>query len=389
MSKEALMELTKIIAKRYLKAKSKKQKTKILDEYCANSGLNRKYAITKIRNFCFRDKIPRKRGRKRKYSGEADTLLIQIWETYGCICGERLQPFLAEGLGVLERFGYIQAGEKIRKEVLSMSLSTVKRRIAGHQKRFGKGKGLSATKPGSLLKKQIPIKTSSWNEEKAGFCEIDLVAHCGGSLSGDFIYTLQFVDIKTTWTERKAVMGKGQTGVFEAIKAIRAQLPFDLLGLDSDNGSEFINHQLWKYCDEENIEFTRSRPYMKKDNAHIEQKNWPLVRKILGYDRFDTQVQLNLINDLYDNELRLFINFFQPTMKLKEKVRIGSKYKRIYDTPRTPYQRVLDCPDIPKEKKDELKRIYVTLDPVTLKKSIDKKVLNIIKSAKENYSQFG
>jgi len=389
MSKGTLMELTTIIAKRYLKAKKRKDKTKILDEFCANSGLNRKYAITKIREICFKERKEGKRGRQNQYSAMADTLLIQVWEAYGNLCGERLHPFLPEGLVVLERCGYIDEAGHVKQEVLSMSLSTVKRRIADHKERMGKGgcKGLSATKPGSLLKKQIPISTQCWDQNKAGHCEIDLVAHCGRSLLGDFIHTLQFVDIKTTWTERRAVMGKGQTGVFKAIKVIEKKLlPFDLKGLDSDNGSEFINHQLLKYCNDNNITFTRSRPYMKKDNAHIEQKNWPLVRKILGYDRFDTQEQLNLINDLYDNELRLYLNFFQPTMKLKEKIRVGSKYKRKYDTPKTPYQRVLECDEVPEERKEELRKIYATLDPVKLKKNIDKKIMRIIKTVRPEKS---
>lgn len=375
------MELTKVVTKRYLKAKTRKEKTKILDEYCANTKHNRKYAIGKIRFICFRDKILQKRGRKKVYSNETDILLLKIWEHFDCICGERLHPYLEEGLSVLERFGYVKASQAIKDEVLSMSLSTVKRRIVRERKLNSRSR-LSSTKPGSLLKKQIPIKTICWDEEKAGFCEIDLVAHCGGSLLGELIYTLQFVDIKTTWTERKAVMGKAQNRVFTEIKKIRNQLPFDLKGLDSDNGSEFINHQLWKYCEEEKIEFTRSRPYMKKDNAHIEQKNWPLVRKVLGYDRFDTQYQLQLINDLYDNELRLFINFFQPTLKLKEKIRVGSKYKRKYGKAKTPYQRVLDCQDVPKEKKEELTSLYLTLDPVKLKKEIDRKIKIIISTVR-------
>lgn len=384
MSKETLMELTKIVAKRYLKAKNRGDKTKILDEYCANSGLNRKYAITKIREFCFKGKKQEGRGRKTVYSACADALLIKIWEFYGCICGERLHPFLPEALNILTKYGYTDETPSVKKEVLFMSMGTVKRRLNSHQRRFGRGRGLSSTKPGSLLKKNIPIRTNQWNENKAGYLEIDLVAHCGGSLLGNFIYTLQGVCIKTTWTERVAVMGKGQTGVFKGIKKTEKQLPFDLLGLDSDNGGEFINDQLWKYCVENGIDFTRSRPYMKKDNAHIEQKNWPLVRKILGYDRFDTREQLDLINDLYDNELRLFINFFQPTMKLKEKIRVGSKYKRKYDTAKTPYQRVLECPEVPEEKKDELRKLYATLDPVKLKKGIDKKVARIVKLSKKN-----
>ncbi len=375
------MELTKVVAQRYLTAKTRKERTKMLDEFCANTKHNRKYAITKIRNFCFKDKIQGKRGRKRLYSNEANVLLIKIWKHFDCICGERLHPYLPEGISVLERCGYIQEKQSVKEEVLQMSLSTVKRRLIRERILNGRSK-FSSTKPGSLLKKQIPIKTICWDEEKAGYCEIDLVAHCGGSLLGDFINTLQFVDIKTTWTERKAVMGKAQNRIFAAIKEIRRQLPFDLKGLDSDNGGEFINQQLWKYCEKNNIEFTRSRPYMKKDNAHIEQKNWPLVRKILGYDRFDTQFQLLLINDLYDNELQLFLNFFQPTLKLKEKLRLGSKYKRIYDKAKTPYQRVLECADITQEKKDKLTALYSSLDPVKLKKEIDRKIKIIISTVR-------
>lgn len=378
------MELTKVVAKRYLKALKRKERTKILDEFCANTKHNRKYAITKIRNICFKDKILGKRGRKRLYSNEANVLLIKVWKHYDCMCGERLHPYLSEGMRVLERCGYIQEKQNVKEEVLQMSLSTVKRRLIRERILNGRSK-FSTTKPGSLLKKQIPIKTICWDEEKAGYCEIDLVAHCGGSLLGEFIYTLQFVDIKTTWTERKAIMGKAQNRVFAAIKAIRSQLPFALKGLDSDNGGEFINHQLWKYCEKNNIEFTRSRPYMKKDNAHIEQKNWPLVRKILGYDRFDTQYQLQQINDLYDNELRLFLNFFQPTLKLKEKIRVGSKYKRKYDPAKTPYQRILECPDVPQEKKDKSKALYSNLDPVKLKKEIDRKIKIIISTVRSGF----
>lgn len=371
------MEYAKAVAARYLTAVSRKRKAIILDEFCRTSGYHRKHAIRKLRRISFRDPAER-RKREKLFSSGADALLIQIWEAYSCICGERLHPFLAEGLRVLERCGHIEAAESVKAEVLGMSLATVKRRITARQKRFGKSRGLSATKPGSLLKKQIPIQTASWNETRAGYGETDLVAHCGGSLSGHFIYTLQLVDIKTTWTERVAVMGKSQKAVFAGIKKIERQLPFPLRGLDSDNGSEFINHHLWKYCEEKKIAFTRSRPYMKKDNAHIEQKNWPLVRKILGYDRFETEGQLRLINDLYDNELRLYLNCFQPTMKLMEKVRVGAKYKRRYDTPRTPCRRVLECSDVPEEKKEELRKLYATLDPVRLRKNIDKKVSRII-----------
>jgi len=376
MTAKTKKEYTKITSERYRKAGKRGEKTKILDEFCATLQCHRKAGIRKLRGI-FRDQ-PDRRSRERLYSAEADALLIEIWEAFGCLCGERLHPFLAEGFSVLERCGRVQAGESVRREVLAMSSATVKRRIACHKKRFGGGKGLSATKPGSLLKRHIPIQTKSWDVSKAGFLEMDLVAHCGGSLSGDFIFTLQTVDIRTTWTERKAVMGKSQRAVFAGILDIEKKLPFPVLGYDSDNGSEFINRQLWEYCQEHGIAFTRSRPYMKKDNAHIEQKNWPLVRKVLGYGRFDTARQLTLINDLYDNELRLYLNFFQPSLKLASKERFGAKIRRKYDGAKTPYQRALECPEVAEEGKEELRILYGALDPVRLKQRIDEKIKIII-----------
>jgi hypothetical protein len=376
MTAKTKKEYARITAERYGRAEKRDEKAKILDEFCATLRCHRKTGIRKLRGV-FHDR-PGRRSREKLYSAEADALLMEVWEAYGCLCGERLHPFLAEGISVLERCGHVRAAESAKGEVLAMSCATVKRRIAGHKKRFGGGKGLSATKPGSLLKRHIPIQTQSWDLKRPGFLEMDLVAHCGGSLSGDFIFTLQTVDILTTWTERKAVMGKGQKAVFAGILDIEGKLPFPVLGYDSDNGSEFINDQLWRYCRERGIVFTRSRPYMKKDNAHIEQKNWPLVRKVLGYDRFDTARQLALINDLYDNELRLYLNFLQPSQKLAAKERFGARIRRRYDGAKTPYQRVLECPEVPEGKKAELRALYETLDPVRLKRRIDEKIKVII-----------
>jgi hypothetical protein len=373
------MELTKTVAARYIKAKNRKEKTKILDEYCANTGLNRKYSIFKINKQNFSYKKKDGRGRKKEYTKEAISLVITAWEVFDKICGERLQPFLAEALSIMERCQIISpVSEVLRASVLKMSCSTVKRIIRAEKVRTEGKSSFSTTKPGTLIKNQIAVRAGPWNEASPGFNEIDLVAHCGGSLLGEFIYTLQFVDIATTWTERRAVMGKGLKAVRKEIEYVHKKLlPFELLGIDSDNGTEFINYHLKRYCEEENITFTRSRPYMKKDNAHIEQKNWPLVRKILGYDRFDTQEELDIINDLYDNELRLYINFFLPTMKLKEKIRVGSKYKRKYDEAKTPFQRVLDSPDVPQEKKDALLKLYQNLNPLQLRHQIDKKIAKL------------
>ncbi len=377
MTMSSRKEYAETVAGRYLKAENRKEKTKILDEFCATLRCHRKHGIRKLSGLNFHDP-PSGRNRGKGYSAETDAVLIEIWQTYGCVCAERLHPFLSEAISKLEQFGHLALNAAVREELLRMSRASIGRRIMGHRKRFGKSRGLSATKPGSLLKRHIPLQTQSWDISKPGFLEMDLVAHCGGSLLGHFIYTLQTVDILTTWTERTAVMGKSQQNVFEGIGKIRCLLPFPLRGLDSDNGAEFINDQLYRYCLNENIRFTRSRPYMKKDNAHIEQKNWPLVRKILGYDRFETGRQLSLINDLYDNELRLYLNFFQPSLKLENKERFGARVKRRYGPAKTPYRRVLECLEVPREKKEELKRLYATLDPVELKKNIDKKISRII-----------
>lgn len=363
-----------IVEKLYEKYKSanKKEKTQILDHFCELTDLNRKYAIEKLKHFKDKDrdkpKIDR-RGKTKKYSDEAEEVLIQIWKNYEKLCALRLHPYLHEAIDKLVQFGYLQTSESVLSEVRNMSLAKVKRLVS--QTRHHNGEhGISTTKPGRLLKNEIPIKTKSWDESRTGYCEIDLVAHCGNSALGDFINTLQFVDINTTWTERRAVLTKSKEVVLAAIKKIRKKLPFELKGIDSDNGSEFLNHRLKGYCDQEGIEFTRSRPYMKRDNAHIEQKNYPYVRKVIGYDRFCTKVQLDAINDLYDNELRLFFNFFQPSMKLKSKTRVNSKYKKVYDEAKTPYQRVLESEDVPQKIKDELKSIYKDLDPVKLLKEI-------------------
>jgi hypothetical protein len=388
MSKKTLMELTQIVAKRYLKAIWRIGKSKILDEYCANSQLNRKYAITKIREICFKNKDPSKdwRWKKKEYSNEAFSLLIDVWQAYDCICWERFHPFIKEWLNKLEQFWYLNPNNKIKVELLKMSLSTVKRAISIHKKNNENEKSkFSTTKPWSLLKHQIPIRLSSqWHEDKPWYWEIDLVAHCWWSLSWDFINTLQYVDINTTWTERWAIMWKWQERTFKSLQKIKSQLPFRLNGIDSDNWWEFINYHLVKYCEDNNIAFTRSRPGQSKDNAHIEQKNYTLVRKVLWYDRFDTDEHLRLINDLYDNELRLFLNFFQPCLKLNKKIRIWSKYKRTYDEAKTPYQRVLESEHIPETTKERLKEIYKNLDPIKLKKSIDSKVMKIIKLTTKN-----
>jgi hypothetical protein len=231
-------------------------------------------------------------------------------------------------------------------------------------------RGRQGTKPGSILKRQIPIRTfAEWDDRRPGFCEVDLVAHDGGSGAGEFCQTLDLVCVATGWTEMRALPTKAQRWVFEALVDIREALPFPLLGLDSDNGGEFINTELFRYCEQEGITFTRTRPYRKNDNCFVEQKNWPVVRQQVGYLRYDTPGELQALRELY-RYLRLYVNFFQPQMKLTSKTRRGAKVSKTFDTARTPYQRVLESPDIADQAKEALRETYLGLNPAQLKRDI-------------------
>jgi hypothetical protein len=229
------------------------------------------------------------------------------------------------------------------------------------------------------LRKQIPIKTNQWDESRPGFVEADTVAHCGDSLSGMFAYTVDFVDIATGWTEQRAVWGKGETGVLEQIKDIELVLPFPLLGFDCDNGGEFLNYHLHRHFAERKqpVHFTRSRAYHKDDNAHVEQKNWTQVRQWLGYDRLDNPKVVPLLNNLYTKEWRLFHNFFCPSVKLIAKERIASKTIKRHDSPKTPYQRIMESPHIQQSVKLALSKQLEKLNPFLLRKAMDRKLKNI------------
>jgi hypothetical protein len=278
---------------------------------------------------------------------------------------------LKEMLAILQRHKEISVTRDIKKKLLRISSATIDRVLRQERKKY-ELKGRSLTKPGTLLKHQIPIRTfSEWNEQRAGFVEIDLVGHEGGNPRGDFIQTLNVTDVYTGWTEMQAVKNKAQIWVFDALKDIRGKLPFDLLGIDSDNGGEFINDHLVRFCHEEQITFTRSRSYRKNDNCFIEQKNYTIVRRYIGYARYDTEIAQKLMNELYGH-LRLYVNFFQPVMKLIQKTRIGSRVRKKYDEPQTPYQRVLASTSVPEIKKEELRQQYANLNPAKLRRQIAK-----------------
>ena len=373
MSQRSKRELFAEIQPRYLKAK-KGEKQKILDEFTASTGYHRKYAIRVLKRG-YKRRPNKPKGRTAIYRGQVVEVLEQIWEIYGRICSKRLHPYLPEGIKVLERCGELELAPETKVLLLQISRSSMDRCLA--PARFHQPHGRSTTKPGSLLKKQIPIRTfADWMEDKPGFLEIDCVAHCGEDPSGQFLYTLTCTDICTGWTEPLALHRRSQEAVCSALDAMRPGLPFALLGIDSDNGGEFINDLLYRYCLNQQITFTRSRPYQKNDQAHVEQKNWSVVRHLIGYDRLDSEEQYALLVSIYQ-DWRLYVNFFQPVLKLSRKERIGNQLIRKYDTARTPYQRVMERDEIPLACKAHLLNLYLSLNPVELRRRIDQKILQL------------
>lgn len=370
MSPKSKNELIEVLRPRYLKA-IKIEKQKMLDEFTAATGYHRKYAIRVLKNQVQKRHNKKTKGYKAIYRGEVTQALEQIWEIYGRICSKRLQPYLPEGIKVLERCQEIQLSQDTKALLLKISSASIDRCL--HPIRIKSSHGLSTTKPGSLLKKLIAVRTfTEWDEERPGFMEIDLVAHCGNTVDGQYLNTLTCTDICTGWTDITALPRRSQQAVCDAISLLRQRLPFPLLGIDSDNGSEFINDLLYRYCLNEEITFTRSRPYKKNDQAHVEQKNWSVVRRTVGYDRWETDQELTLLENIYE-DLRLYINFFQPSLKLIAKERVGNKTIKRYDTAKTPYQRVIERTDISLEAKARLTYTYLKLNPAELRCRIDKK----------------
>jgi hypothetical protein len=372
--------LVRGVSGRYRRS-SKKEKGRILDEFVQMTGYHRTYAAWLLNQQGRKVWVNRKlavvgevgirsrRRRRRVYGEDVKRVLIRLWKLLDYLCGKRLVAALPETIEALERHGEFKLSEKLRCKLLSVSAATIDRLLASEKKKL-QLKGRSLTKPGSLLRQQIPIRTfADWDEARPGFVEMDLVAHEGGSASGDFAYTLDLTDVSTGWTELAAVKNRAQVWVFEALQEIRQRLPFPLLGLDSDNGGEFINHHLKRYCDQEEITFTRSRPYRKNDNCFVEQKNYSVVRRHVGYGRYDTEVELRLLNQLYEY-LRLYVNFFLPSQKLKEKTRQGSRVQKRYHKARTPYRRVLDCEQVAERYKKKLRTQYQKLIPAELHRNI-------------------
>jgi len=378
MNPRARMEYLESIYLRYKRA-NRREKSLILNEFCINCDYHRKHAIrilTKFRRWT--KPKPKKRGKPSVYN---KTCILEplkrIWLASNMPCSKRLKVIIPLWLpSYAKEFGGLPL--ETVKALLRISHATIDRLLKPTRIEYTR-RGRATTKPGTLLRKQIPVRTSQWDETRPGFLEADTVAHCGNTVAGMFIYTVNFTDIVTEWTEQRAVWGKGETGVLEQIKDVENNLPFDLLGFDSDNGGEFINHHLIRHFAQRNqpVSFTRSRSYRKDDNCHVEQKNWTHVRQWFGNYRLNELKIVPLMNDLYKSEWRLYHNFFLPSVKLVEKKVVASKTVKCYDTPKTPYQRVLESPEVPISVKRSLKEQFENLNPFQLRKTMEKKLKRI------------
>ena len=380
MSPLAKKEYLEKIRNRYKKA-SKNEKQLILDEFCQVCNYNRKYAIRLINSKPSNQKSPGTRGRKTHYSDPMiKKVLTDIWVATNLPCSKRLKALLPLWLPHYKE----TLPDLVYLQILSISPASIDRMMKPDRDKFAK-RGLSTTKPGSLLKKKIPVKTNQWDETQPGFVEVDSVAHCGTSMAGMFAFTINCVDIATSWTEQRAVWGKGERGVLQSIENIENSLPFDIQGFDCDNGSEFLNWHLYRYFVQRDkpIKFTRSRPYRKNDNAHVEGKNWTHIRQYLGYERFDNIEIVQQLNELYTSEWRLYFNFFIPSAKLVEKNRVGSKVIKKYDEPKTPFQRIKDSPYIDPEIKAVLQNKFDELNPFDLQKKMASKIKTIMKNVQK------
>jgi hypothetical protein len=373
MAHQSKRDYLRVLYPRYASA-PRKEKAAMLEEFCRVCGYHRKYAIWLLNR-----PLPEPAGKRAvtprlpTYSQAAIGILAKIWEASGYLCSQRLKAALPTWLPwARQRF---RLSLTLERQLLRISPRQMDRRLRD-RKRTLKRRLYGTTRPGSLLKHMIPIKTDHWDVTTPGYLEIDLVSHSGASAAGEFLHTLDCVDIQTGWVERQVVLGKGRAGIVAALQVIEGQLPFPLRGLDSDNGSEFINTHVWAFCQrpgERAIQFTRSRAYKKDDNAHIEQKNWTHVRKLLGWERYDTPDAREAINALYA-DLRIFQNLFQPSMKLVTKVRQGSRLLRRYDTPQTPFQRVLACQQAEHAEGKRLHRTLQATDPFELSRRIDQQL---------------
>jgi len=352
----------------YRQATTVKKKSKLLDAFTATTGYNRKYAMWLLNHAKVEQHTPRHTC-SRHYGPEVQHTLFLVWHAANRICAKRLMPFLPTLVEALARHGHLHLTVECRRQLLSMSAATADRLLRSQYKLAKRG--LSTTQVGTLLKQQIPIRTfEEWNEARPGFLEADLVAHCGTDIEGGYLYTLTLTDVATGWTECLPLLTRSQETVLAALQQAHLLLPFPILGIDTDNWGEFINEKVIAYCEQAHITFTRGRPYLKNDQCFVEQKNGAIVRQVIGYDRLVGEHAYRQLTELY-RALRLYINCFQPSMKLLSKQRDGKKVRRVYDAAKTPLQRVLLSDTLPAQKQQELTEVADALDPIRLLRQLE------------------
>jgi len=369
VTRASLREYAAVQRERYLRA-PRAEKRQLLDEVVAVTGIHRKAAIRLLRRRPRAPSRPSRAGRPRCYGPEVAAAVEVLWQASGRIGAHRLHPFVPELLDRLTQWGELAPAPEVEKLVRQASRPTLARLLAPARAQYPL-RGATITHPGTVLKHEIPIRTfTEWDDARPGFLEVDLVAHCGTSTQGFYLCTLCAVDIATAWVELDAVWGKGQVRVGGAVDHLRTRLPMPLVGLDSDNGSEFVNRSLLDYCRRHAITFTRSRAWKKNDSAHVEQKNGAIVRRLIGYDRFATRAAYAQLTRVYQLA-RLHVNFFQPVEKLVTKHRAGARVHRVYDRARTPYQRLCAAGVLAPDKRQALEQLYQSLNPLKLRRELE------------------
>lgn len=372
MSMRSRTEVVKQMVRKYRRA-GVEYRRKLVDELCSVCGYERKYAIKVLNGNRPGPRGLRRGGGARLYDEPVARVAAAIWKAADYPCGKRLAALLPLWLPSYEaRNGPLD--ETLRARVLQASSATLDRLLEKQRARMPRHRG--GTKPGRLLRTQIPIRCESWKVDGAGWLEADTVEHGGESMEGDYMRSITYTDIYSGWTEQAAIWNKSGASVLQRTREIERELPFPILGFDSDNGGEFINHALVRFFGERPrpVYFTRSRSYRKNDNAHVEQKNWSKVRQLLGYARYDQPELVALADNLYRHEWRLLQNFFQPVMKLEKKERHGSRVKKTYDQPQTPAQRLLNWEGLSMEKKSWIETMQRTLDPIGLSEAVNRKL---------------
>ena len=359
----------------YLRVRSKKTRGELLNEAEKRTKLARKHLIVKLRpkSNLDRDESQRKK-RKQRYDNSIKPALVRMWQIFDHPCGQRLETSLRDETDRLRLRNELICSDEVASKLKQMSSATIDRKLK-HQKEIERIREKYQRKIHPLLYQKIPVKVfGEQDRRESGNIQIDLVEHCGASAAGEFVNTLSSTDIDTGWWEGEAIMGRSQERTFWGIQEARSRYPLSWQEIHSDNGSEFINAHLFRYTEKEGLDFSRSRPYKKNDNCLVEQKNWTHVKKFVGYLRYDTDKELNVLSNLYRNELRLYKNFFQPVIKLVSKERIGGRIHRRYDRAKTPHRRVMESKEVSENKKQELKKIYLSLNPAQLKRMIDAKL---------------